>query len=313
MNHVEPTIEAWIQSAGLYRLQEDPVLFERAIQQEIALGETDPNARLVVESIYCDADRAAAFQRFRDGLEFRAITCLLDAFGVRRTDRICEIGGGPGYVAWALADIGFQHLTVLEPSAEFITGTGYLASLGDACPLTIINDLDAFYGSPETYDVVLTRNCIHHFRNITYVAACIRTKLKPGGRWLALREWFADSALEVYQMLRGHPYVSKYATYEFPYSAAQYVEALEMAGFHLRAVIPNGYAASVLSAYVTEPGDARNQRTTELTNRVLAKFPQATVRLYELELFTRRYLRRRGTRFTRPQGWLFQRTELGAG
>src|SRR5436190_1494621 len=88
-----------------------------------------------------------------------------------------------------------------------------LSEQARARDITIWNDLAAWYASPDRYDVALTHNCVHHFRNLSYVAACIRKKLQPGGLWLMVREWYADTPEEVYQLMHAHPYSQRYGLF----------------------------------------------------------------------------------------------------
>lgn len=294
----------------IHALVEDPERWEAMIRREIELSRTDPAARAVIESIYCEEDREAAFERFRSSLELTRIIKLLEVSGVRRDARICEIGGGGGWLGWALHHAGYRHLEMLEPNAGFITGTGYLRTRPDARDIRIWNDLDAWYGDPGLFDVILTHNCCHHFRGLSFVAAAIRQKVAPGGRWVMLREWFADSPEELYRQLTHHPYSQKYGVFEFPYPASHYVESLEIAGFTLEAVIPARYANGVLDSYVQREGGVLNRAGTRAVDAVLAKAPALTAGVYRSELFANRYLGRKLRYFTRPQGLVFSRREV---
>jgi hypothetical protein len=294
----------------LYSLVEDPERWEAMIRRELVLAESDPAARAVLESIYCDADREAAFERFRRGAELTRTLKLLDELGVPRGARICEIGGGGGWLGWALYHAGYRKLEMLEPNDQFISGTGYLRTRPDAAGIRIWNDLDAFYADPGRFDLVLSHNCVHHFRGIAYVAACIRQKVLDAGRWLMLREWYADTAEELYRMIAQHPYSQKYRVYEFPHPAAHYVESVELSGFVLEGVVPARYANGVLDSYQIEEGSPLNRLGTRAFDALLEHAPAVTTRLYRVELFANRYLGRRLRYFTRPQALVFRRRAL---
>jgi hypothetical protein len=294
----------------IHSLVEDPERWEAMIRAEIERGRTDPEARAVIESIYCDEDRAAAFERFRRGPELARILGLLSRLGVPEDARICEIGGGGGWLAWALHLAGYRRLEMLEPNPSFISGTGYLRTRADARSIHIWNDLDAFYADAGRYDLVITHNCVHHFRGIGYVAASIRQKIEPGGRWLMLREWFADTPEELYQRLASHPYSQRYGLFEFPYPAAHYVESLELAGLELTGAVPAGYANGVLDGSAAQEGGAVNRLKSRAVEELLQRAPGATVQAYRAELFANRYLGRRLHHFTRPQALVFRRREI---
>jgi 2-polyprenyl-3-methyl-5-hydroxy-6-metoxy-1,4-benzoquinol methylase len=280
------------------------------IRAEIERGRTDPAARAVVESIYCDEDRAAAFERFAASAELAKILGLLRRLRVPEDARICEIGGGGGWLAWALHQRGFRRLEMLEPNDGFVSGTGYLRTRPDAAGIRIWNDLDVFYADGARYDLVLTHNCVHHFRPALGVAAALRKKLVPGARWLMVREWYADDAEELYRQLSGHPYSQRYRLYELAHPASHYVEAVELSGFTLEWVVPAGYANGVLDGSHVEEGGWRNRLGSRAFDGLLALAPGATARLYGAELFANRYLGRRLRRFTRPQALAFRRREI---
>lgn len=294
----------------LHSLVEDPARWEAMIRAEIERGRSDPAARAVIEAIYCDEDREAAFERFRDGPEAARTLELLARLGVRKDARIVEIGGGGGWLGWTLRLAGYTRLEMLEPNGEPISGTGYLRTRADAADIRIWNDIEGFYGDPGRYDLVLSHNCVHHFRSIAYVAACIRQKLAPGGRWLMVREQFVDSAEELYRMLDQHPYCQPYGVFEFGYPASHYVESIELAGFELLAVVPSRYANGVLASYVLDEGSRGNRLASRAFERLLSTAPAVSTGLYRAETFAARYLGWRRKHFVRPQAVMFRRREM---
>jgi hypothetical protein len=297
-------------SLALHALVEDPARWEAMIQAEIERARTDPSARAVLEAIYCDEDREAAFERFRTGLEAARTLALLERLGVPKEARIVEIGGGGGWLGWALHRAGYRRLEMLEPNGEWVSGTGYLRTRPDAAEIHIWNDLDAFYADPGRYDLVLSHNCVHHFRSIAFVAACLRQKLVPRGRWLMVREQYADTAEELYRLLSEHPYCQRYGVFEFAYPAYHFVESVEHAGFAVEGVVPARYANGVLASDVREPGSRLNQLGSRAFEALLGARPGATVALYGAELFAARYLGWKRKHFIRPQAVLFRRREL---
>ena len=85
--------------------------------------------------------------------------------------RICEIGAGHGFLAAGLARLGFRHVDILEPNTTWTSGTGFVASRARELGVRIGNDIDAWYAADDTYDLVITRACVHHFDNVQKVAA----------------------------------------------------------------------------------------------------------------------------------------------
>ncbi len=284
-------------------LEENPERHE----QVIAAQQDDPTPAIqkLLHSIYLEKDRAAAFGRFAGGLEFRTIRKMLDTFGVKRDARILEVGGGAGFLAWALHGAGYSDVSLLEPNGQFTTGTGYLRSRDDAEGLRIHNDLKAWHAGADTYDVVVTKNCIHHFPNIAQAAASIRQKLKSGARWFAFREQFADTPQELYGLFANHPYCQPYGLYEWSYPASHYVEAIEIAGFALRAVVPAGYANNTLGTYQEDPGPPEIAHLTAQIDDLLARNPQGTAQAFWEESLRNRFQQGTAKFFTRPQLMVF--------
>ncbi|SMF42343.1 hypothetical protein SAMN02982917_2116 [Azospirillum oryzae] len=260
----------------LLRLREDPATYEQAILQLQEDAAQDSAARFILESCYLEADRAGAFARFRKSREMTAIRRLMSILNVDLTMGVVEVGGGPGFLAEALAKDGGLNVALLEPNGEMVTGTGHLRA---HCPdtLTLWNDLSAWHADVARYGLLVTRNCIHHFPNISFVAATLRQKLIDGAIWFAVREWYADTSQELYQQLKTHPLSQRFGLYEWPFPARHYVEAIEIAGFELLAVVPAGYDGDCLCSYAEAPPDAETSARTQAFDALLGSCPQETV------------------------------------
>ena len=225
---------------------------------------------------------------------------------------LCEIGGGSGQLAWALAQSGYENLELLEPNGHWTTGTGYLETVLKDCndQLRICNDLTLWYASEDIFSAVVTRNCVHHFPNIAMTAACIRQKLGKGGRWVMINEWYAETPTELYANLRSHPYCQKYLVYEFPYPPKHYSDCLEYAGFKLIGVVPAGYANNAMSVGALDEGNRNTRRRTKLQSGLLKRFPRMSVMLFRLQSFLNCHFRFHLRSYARPQVMIFERVEL---
>ena len=307
----EPVSHMNLDELELFGLREDPNVSESMILNETKRSIEDPIAKMVLESTYWEPDRDGAFGRFLKSRDFKTTLALLQGWGVQETDAIVEIGAGSGFLAWALHRSGFQDLSLLEPNANWVTGTGYLQSRADATNLKIENSIEAWYQNLIRYDHVLTRNCIHHFPNMTWIAASIRKKLKEHGNWFVIREPFVDSSKEWYLFMQGHPFSQKYKIFEFACPSSQYISAIELAGFKLKAVVPAHYENDCLSLFSEEVGSKWNQRQSALLTWVFRKYPKLTVAFYRVESFLPRFIKNRLRWFTRPQVLWFERVEMG--
>lgn len=294
----------------LFGLEEDPGLCERFIRQEQLRAERDPLAKYLLQTCYWEADREQAFVRYVNSQDFAATLDLLRLFKIQANAPLVEIGGGSGFLSWALAQHGFQSVCLLEPNSNFTTGTGYLQSRPDASQLHIENSLPAWYASQARYQTVLTRNCVHHFKNIAWIAACIRQKIEPGGYWVMIREPYVHSTQELYRFMHSHPYSQRYGAFEFAFPPSHFVQALELAGFQLRAVVPESYANNCLSLYSEDTAHRANAAFTRSVRWMLAKLPRVSVACYRLQTALGR-LGAGHRYFARPQVMLFQRQEIG--
>lgn len=295
----------------LWELREDPDRWEALVLEEQERAADDPQARAILESVYWEADRETAFRRYLASRDFATTLQLLRGWQVRSEQSLVEVGAGSGFLAWALTQSGFSDVSILEPNPHFVTGTGYLRTRSDARELKIVNSLDAWYGDHQRYHHVVTRNCVHHFPNLAWVAACLRSKLHPGGNWFMIREPLVESARDWYAFLQGHPYSQNYRVFEYAGPASQYIQAVELAGFRLRGVVPAGFANNCLSLLSESPGSRINQAWTASVAAMQRRVPAASVLAYRLEQLWPRRLRLRGGCFTRPQVLWFQRQELG--
>jgi hypothetical protein len=133
----------------------------------------------------------------------------------------------------------------------------------------------------------------------------LRQKLKPGGRWFAFREWYADTPQELAANLANHPFCQPFRLYEWPYPAAHYAKAIELAGFRLSAVLPIDYANNCMGSYAEGEPSAENVILTKQIDALLESDPQATVAEFWREELENQSLDAPKRRYTRPQMFMF--------
>jgi 2-polyprenyl-3-methyl-5-hydroxy-6-metoxy-1,4-benzoquinol methylase len=292
------------------QLEENPDAVEQVVKELQQEAPRDEGAAALLAAIYYDADRAASFERYYQSRDFEATVHLLDLFGISPQARIIEVGAGPGFLASALNRRNYR-IEILEPSRHWNSGTGYLRTRESDRNIAIHSDHVAWHAAAAPYDLILTKNCLHHFQNITQVAVSLRQKLKPGGWWIAIREWFADDARELAAAVARHPFrLRNPKIYEWPYPAHHYAESLELAGLRLHAVVPAGYANNCLGAFSEEPGSRENAAFTAKIDRLLAKRPERTVDEFWREVKKNRFEGGTCRTFTRPQVMVFRKDRV---
>lgn len=290
----------------LRNMIESAALKEETIRKEIERAKTDHATKTLLELIYLDEDRESSFQRFCASREFRTLLNeILRHAGSDWNAKICEVGAGPGFLAVALAKSGFKNISMLEPNHEWITGTGFIANTAQKYGVQIWNDLDSWYDSDELYDLIITKACVHHFGNASKVAAEIRCKIGSDGKWLMFDEFFANSAEDLYLALADHPHVIRYRQHEWPYSAALYVEFVELVGYKLDEVIPTRYENNYIARNTV--GKVKLAKTVTMITKILIEF-RMTVIAFKIEKFLGNCfgINRKLRLFTLPQLLVFK-------
>ena len=290
----------------LRNMHETPLLKEETIAKELELAKTNADVKDVLEAIYLDEDRKSSFERFLNSEEFKTKKCeILRHVNDDLNAKICEVGAGPGFLAVGLAIHGFKNISILEPNQEWITGTGFISETAKKYGVYICNDLDSWYNSDELYDIIITNACVHHFENVSKIAAEIRCKIEADGKWLMFDEYFANSANDLYLALAVHSHVIRYGQYEWPYSASLYVELLNLVGYKLHEVIPTRYKNSYISRNVS--GKVKFAGFVTVFTKVLLK-TRFTVFVMKVEIFIDKCfgLKRSLRLFTLPQLLVFK-------
>jgi 2-polyprenyl-3-methyl-5-hydroxy-6-metoxy-1,4-benzoquinol methylase len=288
-----------------FDLTDDWKKFEDIINQQHITASSDINN--ILKSIYLNKDRAEAFDRFKQSYEFQYIHHLLTVLGIDDNKKICEVGGGAGYLTWALSTSNYRFIDLFEPNPTWISGVGYLKSRDDATEINIHTDLHEWHTNNKLYDVIITKACIHHFGNISQVAASIRQKIQMGGRWVALREQFADTPAELVTLLAEHDYCQEFKLYEWAYPAATYIEAMEMVGLRLTAIVPAFYANDCIGTNLENKPTPDSLAFTAEIDDLLRTSPEITVERFWEEHHARRNGFNRPLQYTRPQAMIFEK------
>lgn len=293
----------------LRNMKESPVLKEETIRKEAELSKTNQNVKILLDHLYLEEDRKLSFQRYCNSQEFkkvyneiaRHVECNWNA-------KICEIGAGPGFLAVALAKSGFNNVSILEPNNAWITGTGFIADSAHKYGVHVWNTLDDWYASDEFYDLIITKACVHHFDNISKVAAEIRCKISGNGKWLMFDEYFVNSADELYSALVNHVHVVKYGQYEWPYSASLYVGLIQLVGYKLIEVLPNRYENNYIVRNIS--GNIKLTKVVTILSKILIKF-KMTVFAFKIEDFIcNGFITNKFRLFTAPQLLVFRLNKI---
>jgi SAM-dependent methyltransferase len=225
---------------------EDPVRWEDTIRQAFVEANSDSDLSALLQSVYLQADRAEAFETFSSSSLMESIAAFIGRFGITEASAICDLGCGPGHLAYALLKRDFRDVTAMDPNGEWNTGTGYLrAQVGDR--IGIINDRNLWKKITGRFDAIISQATIHHWQHIPLVAIDVRRTMKPGAFWFVFAEYFANSPREFVDAIKAHPTASRYGSYEWAYPPQVYVDLIQSVGLNLVAVVPYFYKGNALT------------------------------------------------------------------
>ena len=213
---------------------ENPERYEVAMQRMYQDARTDSNFSDVLRFNFLQEDRAEAFRAFCEFGIPEKYQRLLTLLGVSKDAAICDLGCGPGYLAYALDKLGYKSVVAMDPNGERFTGTGYLRSI--APHIEIINDLSAWRNTHGRFDAIVARATMHHWQHIPMVAIDARRTLKPGAPWIVFDEFAADHPHELVERMNGHLLAVQYRTYEWAYPWSVYVDIMRSVGFDLAGI-----------------------------------------------------------------------------
>jgi SAM-dependent methyltransferase len=215
---------------------------------------------------YLDRDNRVAAQRFEQSEEFTEIRALLGLDEGRRF-RVLDLGCGNGIASYAFARRG-HDVVALDPDLSEDVG---LAAISRLLPDVAPGRIETQQGFAEslpfpaaTFDVVYTRQALHHFRDLAGgLKQCARV-LKPGGRLLATREHVVDNDQQLQAFLEAH-LLHKMHGGENAHPLATYRACLEGAGLQIVRCL--GPFDSVINHFPASNAEVREQ----VRNRMAAK------------------------------------------
>lgn len=200
-----------------------------------------PGHAELIKDCYLDEDNHAAAVRFRDGEEFAALRRLL---GLRSDAqppaRVLDLGCGNGIASFAFASLGC-HVSALDPDPSNDVGLGATERLRQTMPdpglITPAAGVAEALPYPDaTFDVIYTRQAVHHFGDLAKAFAECRRTLKPGGKLLATREHVVDDETQLAAFLRDHMLHHLHGG-ENAHPLQTYLSAISHAGLLVKEVI----------------------------------------------------------------------------
>ena len=190
--------------------------------------------RELVTSAYYDDPLLNAAERYRNSKEWEAIRSLLP--DIKQT--ALDVGAGRGIASYALAHEGFQ-VSALEPDASELVGASAIRSLAKMqnLPITVIQEFSEQLPFPDKkFDLVFARAVLHHLTDMRSACREFFRVLKPGGRFIAVREHVISRPEDLELFLNIHPLHHLYGG-ENAFLLEDYITPISEAGLEIQQVI----------------------------------------------------------------------------
>ena len=203
-------------------------------EETIKYIRTKPEYNYLVEKAYFEEDLPLNVERFRKGEEFIETLRLLKQFQPK-AKTILDIGSGNGISAVTLALEGYDVVTI-EPDASETIGAGAIRKLKQHYNLTNLEIHEAFAEElqlpNEHFDIVYTRQCMHHAYNLDKFVAEASRVLKKDGLLITVRDHVVFDEKDKNWFLENHP-LQKYYGGENAFSPSEYKNAIKKAGLKI--------------------------------------------------------------------------------
>lgn len=184
-------------------------------------------AKLVRDCYYDDPIKDAA-ERFYNSSEWLDLRRYLPT----KKGNALDIGAGRGISSFALAKDGW-NVTALEPDNSNIVGNGAIKELireTGMIDIAVVAERGENLPFPDNnFDLVYTRQSLHHADNLAEFCKEVERVLKPGGVLVASREHVIRKQGDLETFLNNHPLHKEYGG-ENAYKVATYKKALTDAG-----------------------------------------------------------------------------------
>lgn len=195
---------------------------------------SQPDQADLVRACFYDDPLISAAERYYRSSEWAAVRRFLP----QSTDRALDLGAGRGISSYSLARDGWRTVA-LEPDPSGIVGAEAIRSLAKDARLDIevVQDRGEHLPfPPSSFDLVHCRQALHHAHDLRQLCREIGRVLKPGGRFIAIREHVISRREDLPAFLESHPLHSRYGG-ENAYLLDEYKQAIDAGGVRLIKVL----------------------------------------------------------------------------
>lgn len=214
-------------------------------QEAILLLRKNPDYRELIRDSYLGKDFEESANRFYRSAEFGEVMRLLK--NDLSNQIVLDLGSGIGVAASAFARKGAGGIIAIDPDLGDQIGARAATKLSRNFPFHILAGLgENIPVEGGAFDIVYSRQVLHHAENLKSMVSEIFRVLRPGGTMLATREHVVDNQSQLKRFLAEHP-VHQLAGGEHAFRLTDYHEAIREAGFHIEKII--GPWDSVINAF----------------------------------------------------------------
>lgn len=202
-------------------------------EQAVTWLREQPDQRELARACYYDDPLLEAAKRFASSAEWLAALELLP----KHVGRALDFGAGRGISSYALAAAGWQ-VTALEPNPSDLVGTGAIRALAKESQLPIsvaqgfAEEMDFGGGM---FDLVYTRETLHHARDLNAMLREAARALKAGGMFIACREHVISRREDLKIFQANHPLHYLYGG-ENAFLLKEYLTAIRASGLKLKKI-----------------------------------------------------------------------------
>ena len=204
-------------------------------EETIQFIRSKPEYTELIELAYFDENLPLNVERFMKSVEFQETLSLVRKYC---TDcrKILDVGSGNGISAVAFALQSFDVLSV-EPDSSNTIGAGAIRRLKEFYNLKNLEVQEAFAEELKlpvrSFDLVYSRQCMHHAYDLEKFIAELSRVLKPGGILLTVRDHVVFDEQDKKRFLQSHP-LHKFYGGENAFSPAEYKSAMNKAGLTIK-------------------------------------------------------------------------------
>jgi ubiquinone/menaquinone biosynthesis C-methylase UbiE len=209
-------------------------------EETIKFIRTQPEYKDLVKFAYFEEDLKLNVERFKKDEEFAETKKIIqEIIPFHPGVKLLDIGSGNGITALAFALEGIR-VDAVEPDPSETIGAGAIRKLKNTLQLSNIEVHEGFAEELNfadcSFDIVYTRQCMHHAHNLQlFIKECFRV-LKKGGLLITVRDHVVFDEADKKRFLETHP-LQKFYGGENAYTRGEYSQAMINAGFKIRQVL----------------------------------------------------------------------------